>query len=381
MKINQKILNKFNTFILVLIFAIRAITDAIFVSRGIDSNIWINSKFIMIIIGIIISILQLSIKNNKKIFTKELRSILFTSFSFLIITLIVWIVNGTFYVNAFEEIIKMIIPIIYAYLILNTLEFKDIYHAFIYILIINYIGLFLEVGINNFSDKSYSPFESNYFAGTSIALCVFFMYYRKSKLLTLASLLFVLLTFKRVSILFSLLLFVLPFFIDINGHVSSKYKKIITFLFIILTLIYYNLLLPSSAELFKSIFGKSQIDFTMYRSVFLSRLLDCGYSLKGFGTTTALLGKSMEMDLIKIFLETTIIGLAIFIYNYVKLCGSHIYLHFYVLYLMSNMLTSHSLGNYLGWALAFIIIGCINYKQNSNLTYLKLKKKESIINE
>lgn len=373
-----------NRILFSLVLILRSLTDGLYISKGIESNLLIKLKFVVLIISFIFAALQVYKNKKEKIFKKEMLNGLIIVFVLLIISLFYVIANNVFFSITLVELMKLIVPIVYAYLILNTLEFDDIYYSMVIILFFAIVGYIFEIGINRFSlvnilsisfDESYSPFESSYFAGTAITLCTFFMFYRKNKILTVLSLLFPLLTFKRLAVLYAIFIFIIPFFIDINKEINNKAKRLIKIFFVVATLVYLYLLLPSSSDLFFRIFHKTQAALTMGRSNFLNRILNNGFINGGFGSTTAFLGKNMEMDLIKILLETSIFGLILFIWIYLDFCGKSLYLHIFMFYLFLNLLTSHSLTNYHGWILAFVIIGCIKYKQPSNLEYLKYRKR------
>lgn len=382
MELTTKKISFINILLLVLVYFFRSITDALYVSKNI-SNISVNFKYILMIISIIFCAIQLRKKEKTYIFNKELISIIIVVISFLFITLLYAINGGDFYTESIAELIKLIIPIVYTFFIINVFSFEDIYYSMIGILICSFCGYILEIGIDKFTinniitmnfDSSYSPFESHYFSGASIALCTFFMYYRKNKLLKLLSLLFVICTFKRLSIVFALILLVLPYFIDINKKVGKKVRIFMSILFILITLVYYYLMLPSSASIFYNIFGKTQAEFTMTRSNFLAQILYGDYSSSGIGSITHFFGKTIEMDLIQIYLEVSIIGLIIFVWNYWKCAGNKLYTYFYMTFQFFNMVTSHSLDNPFNWTLVFIIIGCISYKSINNINY-RLKKE------
>lgn len=224
--------------------------------------------------------------------------------------------------------------------------------------------------------SSYSPFESSFAAGASVAFCVFFTYYRKNRVITIFSLIFAILTFKRLAVLFAIFMFIVPYFIDVNKKVDNKYKNFIKVVFIILTVLYYQMLLPQNSNIFQSIFKESQDKFTMGRSSFLRDLLAKEYVCSGLGSTSEIIGKGLEMDLIRILLETSGLGLIIFIFGYWECAGKNIYTYLYMLFQFLNLLTSHSLGNPFNWILSLITIFCITYKKQENF-----KNKKYIIDK
>ena len=381
----KKYITHLNIFLFILMYAFRSFTDALYVSKGIESNFIINVKYIILIIAIIFSVFQLKYKKEKLIFKKEFFNIIFVVLSIVVISLVTFLISDKIYMSFFERIIKLVLPIIYVFLLINLLDFKDIYTCMCGVLLLSFVGYIIEIGIDKFNISnilsidflnSYSPFESHYSAGTSIAMCTFFMYYRKNKSLELLSLIFALFTFKRAAVLFAILLLILPKFINVNKELNRKYISMIKIIFVFLTLIYFWLLLPTSSDIFFDIFGETQSKFTMTRSDFLNTLLNMGFKSSGFGSITDILGRGLEMDLISIFLETTIVGLIIFINGYWNCSGNKVYTVIYMFFQFSNLLTSHSLTNSFNWILAFLIIGCISYKKNEEF---KLKKIKFII--
>lgn len=380
-----------NCFFFISSFALLSYTDSIYVANKIEHGLMINLKYVTLFMGMGICLLQIlySKKNNfinfnSLVFTKELNKILFVIVIFLFISLCISLVTGNFTYNTITELLKLAIPVIYAFLILNTLKFKDIYNCMVFVLIFALVGYILELGIQTFTISniklisyadSYSPFESHYSASISISLCAFFMYFREKPLFKYISLIFVLLTFKRLSVIFAILLFILPKFLNPDAKVGRKINFIFKLYFIFMIFSYYLILQPDFSILFEQFFNSNTDDFTMGRSAFLQTILDSGYSSYGFGSTTDFLGKSMEMDLIKIYIELSIIGLIFFVNNYWDISGRHLYCFVFLLYVLVNLLTSHSLTSSFSWILIYIIIGTILYKREHDNTFFTYKRK------
>ena len=386
LKIQKNIVNFINISLFILMYAFRSFTDAIYVSKGIESNFLINVKYLILGVAILFGIFQLKYKKEKTIYNKELLNVFIVIMIIIFISLIMIIISGNFYFSFIEKIIKLILPITYVYLILNIMKFEDIYKCMCGALILSFLGYILEIGINNFTISnflkidfihSYSPFESHYSAGTAIAMCTFFMYYRKNKIFKYLSLIFAILTFKRMAVIFAPLLLFLPKFIDVNKDLKIKYKNIIKIIFIVLTLVYLWLLTPQSSLIFEKIFGENQTSMTMGRSDFLQSLMNMNFVSSGYGSISNTLGRGLEMDLISIFLETTIIGLVVFVNGYWNCAGNKVYTYIYMMFQFLNLLTSHSLSNSFNWILAFLIIGCITYKKEEKF---KIKRLSFCIN-
>lgn len=376
MTINVK--KSINIIIFVMIFAFRSFTDAIYISNGIENNFLINIKYILLLLGIIYDFLNL--KANKKIMRKEFINICLCILFLFGISIFWSILNNRLYFSALiGSIFKMFIPICYVYLFINSVDDDDIYKAMSLSLIFSFIGYVMEIGFSNFNLanfkllnflNSYSPFESSFSAGASIAFCIYFFYYRENKFLTFIGFLFSILTFKRLSIVFSIFMFFLPHFINVNKKISNKVHMKLAVIFIFLTIGYYYIISPNFNSIFIKFFGVNQDTFTMGRSAFLNSLLLSNYKTSGLGSIVIFWGKDIEMDLIRIYLETSIFGLCVFCFGYWSACGTKRYTLYYMIFIFFNMLTSHSLGNPFNWIITYVTIGSISYVKQENFKYL-----------
>ena len=119
MKAKINIVNFINISLFILMYAFRSFTDAIYVSKGIESNFFINIKYFILGIAILFGIFQFKYKKEKTIYNKELFNILIVIITIVVISLVMVIISGKFYSSFFESIIKLSLPIIYVYLVLN----------------------------------------------------------------------------------------------------------------------------------------------------------------------------------------------------------------------------------------------------------------------
>lgn len=386
-------------FFFVLTYALKFITDGMFVAKEINS-IFISFKYITMFIVFILFAIQKRGKFDlrKMCFLKETKTICFVIISFLLLSIVFIILNGKFTMNTISLLIKIFLSISFAFVILNSLDMDDIYKYMKIILIFAILGYVLEIGIDNFSNfslssmnfaKSYSPFESSYFSGTFLALSTFFCYFRKEKKWMIISIIFTILTFKRLSILFSIVLLFIPWFVKIDNKISKKYIICIASVFILLTFGYNWLLQEKNEGLFYDMFGQTQSEFTMTRSDRLHELSYRDFESYGYGSAATELGLELiEIDLIEISMELTIIGLSIFCISYWAITNGQIYCCIFMFYHFMNFLTSHSLAGNFSWTINFIIIGSILYKNTKGyigkrpkfINSLKLKK-EGVFNE
>lgn len=381
-------LPKSTTLLFVILFvstyAIRSITDGIY---GTDaSNIWMTLKYITMIAAIVLFVIAYNgVISTEMIFFKETKNIIITIILLVILSFFYMIINLNLNTYFVTQVIKMLSAIIFAFVILNCLSMQDIYTCMKFVTAFAIIGYVIEIGLDTFNvanfarisyDTSYSPFESHSAAGVSVACCAFFSYFRKEKKWLLISFVFVLLTFKRASVLFAIILLFLPWITNIDKEVSKKVWRAIPIAFIFMTVIYYWLMLDRNSSIFMDIFGKTPYEFTMGRSSRLNSLVNGNYVASGLSSTNALLnGHTLEMDFIQIFLENGILGLIVLIEGYWSVTGKNMYCTIYMIFQFVNMLTSHSLTSNFSWVLIFLVIGCVLYKNDEFSEFIGRRPK------
>lgn len=372
MAISRSLTKKINIFLFISTFAIKSITDAVYVAHDQDS-IFVSLKYATMVCGIALSLILLSRRNSKmRIWQKDFLKLFSVVIVFLFVSLVAQLISQKENGALIGELIKLALGPIYAYFIINTLDSEDFNVCMKFILLFGIIGYILEIGTGTFNlnslsqinfFESYSPFESSYAAGTAVTAATYFVYNNKEKKYTVLSLLFVFFTFKRASILFLAFLLIISIFTDKDKQIKKFWLYTIGAIFIFGTYAYMYLLNPENSELFSKIFGVSANEFTMGRSIRYQYLINGGFVSSGFGSTTAAIGRNMEMDLVKIAMELSIVGLVYFIWVYMSITHRNLFCIFFMSYNLFNMLTSHSLGGNFGWTLKFLIIAYVIYDQ------------------
>ena len=114
-----------NEILFIGMFGVRSITDAIFISKGVEKNFWVNFKYIILFLSIFWFIIQRN-KKNKAIAKRELKCILGTIVLLTIISVFFDVVNWKFYKGLIECLFKMILPIVYVYYFINVMEYEEI---------------------------------------------------------------------------------------------------------------------------------------------------------------------------------------------------------------------------------------------------------------
>ena len=233
----------------------------------------------------------------------------------------------------------------------------------------------LRLNLLNSESAAYEIHEFAVFANAYIA---FFTFYRKKNWgLFAISFLFNLLTFKRVYVLFSFVFLACVIFKKENTAVKRGLittSKVIT---VVSTVIFNYFLQPVHWTEFERLFHIQIERFTMSRATRVLYYLQ-GYQSYGFGSVSnQMLRGYFELDLVKILLETSIVGLIIFTICYWNISRKKLYTFLIMACQFTNMLFSWSLGRPYKWAITLITIGCILYKNDRNAKYFKLNRNKS----
>lgn len=370
MKVSKKQLNKMLNYILfVATFFLQSYVDGKYIAYGDEPTNLKVIKYILLGCGILWGFVQVLGKKHL-VFLRELRNVMIAIGTFLVVSLVLILFRGGDLAFCLELIVRYTMAIAYAFVLLNVLDFEDIYRLMVFYLVISIYGWALQKGgalldWNTYMQMSfvtsYSPLESHYFAPAAMNCCVFFLYYKRNKWTQVISFLFALFTFKRVQLVFAIAVLLLPIIADPN----RKIKKSAWYLFcggvILAALCYLALLMPEQEWIIESVTGMSTEDFTSGRSTLLRWLLDSDYQMGGLGTSEAVLGRGIEMELLSIMLEMSFPVMVIFVFSYVSVAGRKLYAMLVMLYLMVLLLTGSALYNVFMWTTAYMFFGSINY--------------------
>lgn len=317
-------------------------------------------------------------KNRDYIFKKELIILLIICAIFLLYSgYLAHKSNVPIARRTYVEILYLVIPALYAFCIVNTYDFNQIEklmkitfwsYLILYMYSINIFAVSINDILNISFIKSTSYFESSIFAFPMLVLFFFFSYYRKNKnnkYYWIGSFILTLLTFKRMIMVWAIVLFILDNIIELRVIVKKRWKYILAAIFIFATVIYYQALCDTG--LGKFIVDTLGVDLesgTMGRKWFLSLLFNRKYSTFGYGSSSIVLGeifnigdiKYLEMDLVKIYLELGIICLSIFTIYLWKITKDNLFSIVMMLSIFMNSLVSHSLTNPFEWTIVYLTI-------------------------
>ena len=180
-------------------------------------------------------------------------------------------------------------------------------------------------------------------------------------------------TFKRVAVLFAVILFVLDQVTDLLKQIPDKLILYTKISFIVLSIAYGWLLIGDNAAFIESITGFSLDKFTVGRQWYLSLVNMTGYNHGAYGSSSVILsnilgpGHYLEMDLVKMFIEMGAIAVVVFVNGYWNMVEKNRLAYLIMLMVFVNLLLSHSLTTPMTWTIRMITFGYIMYSKEEEI--------------
>lgn len=357
----------------VLTFVIKAFTDGPYI-RGEVSQAVVYSKYVTAAVACAFALMG-SIGRRKRVFCREFRDLMVIVTVFTIASVFMQLLSDKFSTNVTIELVKLAMPIVLAYSMLNILSESELYRCMVAVLIVCLAGYIVELRTQGISissvfsaslDEGNSSTESSGFSDIALMLTFYFAFFGGKKLPLIVSAAFTVLAFKRLAMLVAVIVLVIGLFRPGLERVRVR-RGAITFLKVAtlaLTALWVWMLLPEQQSLFVSFFGRTPLDFTMGRSESLRYLWLSNFQSYGYGsaneTINALFGVPFEMDLAKIAFELTPLATVLFVWLFWNVAGMSLWGVLIVGYYMLNMITSDSLTSNFAFTIAYMVIGAIN---------------------
>lgn len=351
-----------------LTFVLKALTDGIFVTLGQKGAIT-DSKYLTMGGAIFFGICYMGRSHKFGMFWREFKQLVIVVLAFVLVTCGLVLYRGEFDSWQVRDILNLLTPMLFAYVVLNTIPFEALHKCMKVVLVSSFIGYIIQLLLRGVTwadiwassfDNSTSVLESNDFSALAIMLCFYFCYYRKDMSCTILSVVFAVATFKRLAIIFAIVILVLPKIVDPNRHLPKRSGLFFKILFFALAMGYMYLLWPTTAAV--RVFGQDLDEMTMGRADFLRVLIDSGFQSFGYGSVEATLGYSLEMCFIRISLELSPLATLLFINNYWNLTRGNFYCVLLIVFQFLNLTTADSISAMFAWAVAYILIGSIHYR-------------------
>ncbi len=351
----------------------------------------LHIKHFLLMFSIFLGITNFKRNKAEKWSDNILKIILVNTLILYVISLLYQIWNGAFKFYAIEEVYYFLAPLVFVFLLFNRCKNDSID---IYINIFLYVGLFsfvvtrIQEGVFNLENlKSMFSLKSLFIDSVSAMnesdLSVFFMIltiyyaYKGKKGNMILSAIGTFLGYKRIAILF------LIAFLIIYRIIKNKHKKVNTCIFILTILVFisapfivYYMCNDSFAMWFYNRFGIDFNEFTMTRFEIINTVIDADLNNYGLGTVTNFLEirnhagqTNMHNDILKIYMETGIIGTISFTLSYFIICRKSYFSYLIMLFIFIELFVAHfiGVGTVSFWILAYLTIFEINkdvYRKN-----------------
>ncbi len=421
-KINEFIsnINKNNIIHFILFISFAFVYLYTLIQYGMGHNIS-RIRYYFLVVNIVVSFISLLYRKvkakDKQFIAKEMIGIPIVCILFYIFSIIRAIqANHALDPRCYVQICLILLPAIYAFILINIFskdEIKSLFELTVIICIIMYFceerHTILEFfKISNWMQinllKSNSFTESSFCSDLFLYSYMFFVFFKDKfskeeqktlKIFEIISLVFTVLCFKRLALLTVALVFIYDkikykkngkfrietiannftktsvysriktshLYAKIEGKgILSKIKEnrriVISFLialvFVILTVLYTKIM---QGELFK---GLDIYKFSTGRNFILSLWKDKGYVSYGYGSSLNIINRYLEMDFIEIYLELNILCLFAFCFVYAYIGGANLFSNVIVLCVLTNMLTASSLPHFFGTFIIFLLLNAMD---------------------
>lgn len=305
---------------------------------------------------------------------------------FFFISVCIQLYHGGIKGFLFSELLYNIIPPAVAFFWINT-SYKEERYTYFFVFLLRNVLYFVIANIGNFSlsnilaiswgDSKSSIFETPY-AHDFFFLEIMFFYFKKKKLAVLCMLL-CMLNFKRISFILSLCVCVFCLLLEYNKkfrcffeRFKSVKRKLRYILLVVLCIMPFAIDLAISdagLEFFKNVMGIDLDEFTTGRvGVIRYTIKSIGF-FNGYGSSDNFLKNSinptyqvlgsMHCDILRIYLETTMLGVIVYFKEMMEIAKKSWIIFGMLMYLFMELIFSHFI-NALGvWTMFFMFASMI----------------------
>lgn len=349
-----------------------------------DNNIVKVAQYVIILFPIGLNLLIMFLNKKPTIFYDELFSGIILIAILGALSLFYSFKAGRFAFESVMQLIQIILPFLYAYLMINLFNLEEIKEFMIVAFFFTWVGYILNVGISKFFDlsnytsisylTSYSAFENSTFAEVASGLAAYFIYnIKKMPIFAALALILNLFVFKRVFVLMAIGLFILSLMNKGNDLINVKLIKYAKFFWCAVVFLLYFIYQPSVAQLISKKINIDLVGFTMARIYRLWYVIEQGFQSYGLGSTSlfihssgvSYIGAEFEMDFIRIMFELGPIAIIAIVFTYLKIIRRNKYSFFLICFCFLNLLMANGLVMYWGWSMRLITIAIINNYGNS----------------
>lgn len=354
-----------------------------------DIKVMSNSfiKYAVLFLCVIESGIEYFYKRSDRKGRKEYKGLFITVCIIICYSLIRSLMTVKFTFRTVQELIFLIFPMIYGYFVINTWKYEDVNKALKLGLIISFLFYIIslkmslsevwEALLNADFNTSYSKLESFTYCGLALSFCVYFCFFDDKKIYKILSVLFVIMTFKRIFIIMAIILFILSKTRIKNKKVSNNCLYCMTIVLFVFAIFYYIIMQPQNVSKIEQKYNINVRQLTMTRNDRMRWLVNSQYESYGFGSSTEFMYNrffgALEMDLPKMIIELGYLPVLIFIYNYLKFSRRSYYTFGFMVLMILNLTVSSGLTGTFAWCILFITISIISevIKDGENSEYGK----------
>ena len=362
-----------------------------------DTNLTKIIQYVIILSPIVFRIYEIFWnklnKNSNYYFDDEMRWSLKIAGIILLLSLYKSMSASKFAFSSIMEIIQILLPFLFAYVIINSFTESEIdlfMKIALFITVVAYI-YDKRTELLNFSNylmisviNSFSPFENSTYAEIASGLAAYFIYNRKRMPWACAVCVILnLLIFKRVFILMTIALLILSFTQLPNVKISQKIIWLNGIIWVFIISGFYYMYLPENYKRFEQFLHINFANFTMARIYRLWYVLEHNFESYGLGSTSEYLsqlkldyiGYEFEMDWIRILFELGIVAIVCLVFLYLKTTKGYLYSVVLINFCFLNLLMANGIVRYWGWSMRIITLTLIGYTYNENKSSVVRKKQ------
>ncbi|GHU61329.1 hypothetical protein FACS189418_0810 [Clostridia bacterium] len=360
----------------------------------ISQNIYLFLLFVFCCLNATIYFLSYLNQIGKTLGKRTLKLSLSYVVTFLVISLGMQIFNGDFSSYLWVGLFRITLPIVSAFFWINTVKESE-QKYFFDLLLLRFILHFLWSNLEHMNwqtllsmswSNSYSDFESSLAHDFFILECYFL--WKKERKRSFISMIFCMLSMKRLSFVLAPLLFVfdlLPVYFprfckrikffqqeSKKRKVSSLWANLLKIVVIVSPLFMVALYSPAGQDLFYSLFKKDLNVFMSGRVSIYYTLVEAIPYYNGYGSVNHFLSSYvasvfgtywnavLHNDYIRIYLETGILGVIAITHSLVELSRKEYWIFVMMVYLMVVAITSHIFNYFSVWVTFYMIVFQLN---------------------
>ncbi len=339
----------------------------------------LHFKHILLSIAVFIFGWDLIDNRKNRCLVYEVKQILTCVGILYFITVIFQVKNMEFKSYSLGEVYYLIAPLLLVWIFFNYISLDRIANVIDVLFYASCIAFFVRFA-NTFSlaalkqisfiDSS-SPFESD-MAQFFLLYCFYYFYTRQTWKSTI-SVILCFLCFKRFTLVMLIILLIINKFIPHHKKVPKIVLLITMGLFIAAPFLVYAMCTDSFARWFYLQFGIDFDYFTMTRFQIINTVIDANLTNYGLGTVTNYLEQrgaagqlNMHNDILRIYMECTIVGTITFTVQYFKIVKDNIFSFLVMLYAFMELFVAHYIGpgTTSFWIIAYILIFYFNIMEN-----------------